>query len=152
MTGVFNIEISYMRKTYKAKKGSFIKRLFILFIILPVIIFVLDQAKFIARPYLILPYITPIILVIWAYFDTFYRIENDKLYYRFSYVRGFITIEDIHTILKGANLRKGKKPALSNEGLVIEYQEKKKLFIAPEDRDDLIEALLQINPEIRLVD
>lgn len=97
-----------------------------------------------------LPFVTPIILVLWAYFDTFYKIEKERLVYRFSFVRGSIAISEMTDISVNSTLRKGKKPALSSDGVVLKYAKNQKLFVAPQDKEELIKDLLKINPSIRV--
>jgi hypothetical protein len=43
------------------------------------------------------------------------------------------------------------KPALDKDGLIIYYKKFDDLFISPENKEDFIAALREINPDIEVV-
>lgn len=75
--------------------------------LLPIVIFFLDRNTITEKPFILLPLMIPLILVLWIYFDTFYRIENKELIYRSGFLRGRIEILNIKEILKGKTLWSG---------------------------------------------
>ena len=108
-------------KTYKANKKGLISYLILISIALPIVIFLLNKNVFTEKPYILLPLISPIILLLWVYFDTSYKIDNMILYYRSGFLRGQININDITEIHKGKTMWNGVKPALAKNGLTINY-------------------------------
>lgn len=90
-------------KTYKANKNGPLKYLMMGYLIVLVIIFFLDKETFFERTYLFIPFIAPCALGLWALFNTYYQIKEDKLIYRSGFIRGEIDIRNIKEILKGKN-------------------------------------------------
>ena len=66
-------------KIYKANRKGFINYLLIGSLILPIIVFFLDKSTFTEKPFILLPLLSPFILIFWIYFDTFYKIEKNRL-------------------------------------------------------------------------
>jgi len=139
-------------KIYKANRKGFINYLLIGFMFLPIFIFFLDKETFMEKPYILLPLLSPFILILWIYFDTYYKIENDKLFYRSGFLRGKIEIPTIKEIIKGKTMWSGIKPALAQKGLIIKYNRYDKIYIAPESHDEIITDLLKINSNINIVE
>jgi hypothetical protein len=137
-------------KIYKAKREGLINYLIIGFTILPIIIFFFDLNNFIQHPFIAFPVFIPIGLLLWIYFDTYYKIENNELIYRSGFVRGKIDILSVKEILKGKTMWSGLKPALATKGLVIKYNKYDEIYVAPESNDEMISDLLKINPEIKI--
>jgi len=137
-------------KIYKANRKGFINYLLIGSIILPIVIFFLDKNTFAEKPFILLPLMSPLILVCWIYYDTFYKIENNDLIYRSGFLRGKIEIQNIHEILKGKTLWSGIKPALARKGLIIKFNIYGEIYIAPENNDEMISDLLKINSKIKI--
>jgi hypothetical protein len=82
-------------KIYKANKKGFITYLLIASVILPIVIFFLDKHTLTEKPYVLLPLLSPLTIIFWIYFDTFYKIENKELFYRSGFIRGKIKISSI---------------------------------------------------------
>jgi len=137
-------------KVYKANRKGFINYLLIGFMLLPIVIFFLDKNTFMENPFILLPLLTPSILILWIYFDTSYSIENNELIYRSAFIRGNIKIQNIKEILKGKTMWSGIKPALAKKGLIIKFNKYNKIYIAPENNDEIISDLLKINTEIKI--
>ncbi|MEO8933473.1 MAG: PH domain-containing protein [Xanthomarina sp.] len=139
-------------KVYKANRKGFINYLLIAFILLPVFIFFLDKNTFIEKPFILLPLLSPLILILWIYFDTFYKIENNTLIYRSGFLRGKVDILTINEILKGKTMWTGIKPALARKGLIIKFNTYDEIYIAPEDNNEMILDLLKVKAEIKITD
>ena len=139
-------------KIYKANRKGFINYLLIGSVILPIVVFFLDKSTFSEKPFILLPLLSPLILIFWIYFDTFYKIENNELIYRSGFLRGKIKIPMIREILIGKTMWSGTKPALARKGLIIKFNKYDEIYIAPESNNELISDLLKINSEIKITE
>lgn len=139
-------------KIYKANRKGFINYLLIGSVILPIVIFFLDKNTFTEKPFILLPLLSPFILIFWIYYDTFYKIEKNELIYRSGFLRGKIEILTIKEILKGKTMWSGIKPALARNGLVIKFNKYDEIYIAPENNNELISDLLKLNSEIKITE
>ena len=137
-------------KTYKANKKGFIRYLLAGFFLLPILIFYLDQNTFIEKPFILLPLLSPLALITWVYFDTYYKIEQNNLIYRSAFLRGKIAISDIKEIQKDKTMWSGTKPALAKNGLIIKYSKYDEIYLAPENNNEMVADLLKINPNIKV--
>ena len=137
-------------KIYKANKKGFAKYLLVGSILLPLLIFSLDKSTFIDKPFILLPLLSPLALIAWAYFGTVYKIEENNLIYRSAFLRGKIAILDIKEIQKGKTMWSGIKPALARNGLIIKYAKYEEIYLAPENNDEMVADLLKINSEIKV--
>ena len=82
-------------KTYKAKKNRLIHLLLLASLALAVALFFFGQNTFKEKPVILLPVLSPFLVLLWAYLDTVYRIENREFKYRSAFLRGSIKISDI---------------------------------------------------------
>ncbi|PWJ57086.1 PH (Pleckstrin Homology) domain-containing protein [Dyadobacter jejuensis] len=139
-------------KIYKANRKGFINYLLIGSLILPIIVFYLEKSTFTEKPFILLPLLSPLILIFWIYFDTYYKIENNKLIYRSGFLRGKIEILNIKEILKGETKWSGIKPALARNGLIIKFNKYDEVYVAPENNDELISDLIKLNSEIKITE
>ncbi len=137
-------------KIYKAKRKGLINYLLIGALILPIIIFFSDKNTFAEKPFILLPLLGPIALLLWIYFDTFYKIENEKLKYRSGFLRGEIKINEIREIIKEKTMWIGITPALAKNGLIVKFNRNNEIYIAPENNNQLISDLLKINKSIEV--
>lgn len=138
-------------KVYKPNRKGFINYLLIGVIILPIAVFFLDKDTFTAHPYILLPLLVPLILTIWIYFSTSYIIDNNKLIYRSGFLKGEIDILTINEIVKGKTMWSGSKPAMAKNGLTITFNKyPRRIYIAPENNEEMISDLLKLNPEIKI--
>ncbi len=88
---------------------------------------------------------------IWMWFDTYYIIKDDKVYYKSAFIKGAISISIIHEIEKNKGLYAGMiKPALSTKGLILKYNKYDDMYLSPEREDEFIAELQKINPEIKV--
>jgi hypothetical protein len=139
-------------KVYKANRKGLINYLLIGAMILPIVVFFLDKNTFTEKPFILLPLLSPLILIFWIYFDTFYKIEKNELIYRSGFLRGKIEIPNIKEILKGKTMWSGIKPALAKNGLIIKFNKYDEIYIAPENNDELISDLIKLNSEIKITE
>lgn len=139
-------------KIYKANRKGFINYLLIGSVVLPIVVFFLAKNAFTEKPFILLPLLTPFILIFWIYSDTLYKIENNELIYRSGFLRGKIEILNIKEIMKGKTMWSGIKPALARKGLIIKYNKYDKIYVAPENNDEMISDLLKINSEIKILE
>ena len=139
-------------KIYKANRKGLINYLLIGSVILPIVIFFLDKNTFTEKPFILLPLLSPLALIFWIYFDTYYKIENNELIYRSGFLRGKIEILNIKEILKGKTMWSGIKPALARNGLIIKFNKYDEIYIAPENNDELISDLIKLNSEIKITE
>ena len=137
-------------KIYKANRKGLINYLLIGSVILPIVIFFLDKNTFTEKPFILLPLLSPLILIFWIYFDTIYKIEENEFIYRSGFLRGKIEIQNIKEILKGKTMWSGIKPALARKGLIIKFNKYDEIYIAPGNNDELISDLIKLNSEIKI--
>ena len=63
-------------KTYKAKKNRLIHLMLIASLALAVAFFFFGQNTFKEKPFILLPVLTPFLLLLWAYLDTSFKIKT----------------------------------------------------------------------------
>jgi hypothetical protein len=103
-------------------------------------------------------YITSLLLIsvtayfVWMWFDTYYVIQDNKLWYRSALLKGVIDIDTIVEIIKNKSSYSGVKPALSLKGIVIKYNRWDEIYISPKNADQFINTLKTINQNIRVVE
>jgi len=139
-------------KIYRGNRKGFINYLLIGSVLLPIVIFFLDKNTFTEKPFILLPLLSPLILIFWIYFDTFYKIENNKLIYRSGFLRGEIEILSIKEIMKGKTMWSGMKPALARKGLIIKFNKYDEIYIAPENNNEMMADLLKVNSGIKITE
>lgn len=135
-------------KIYKASRKAEIKILLVAVVLLPISVLLNDNDAFYLQPFLLLLLFVPSVLVLWAYFYTYYKIEDDYLFYRSGFLNGRIGIFSINEITKGKTMWSGIKPALAKNGLIIKYNKVDESYIAPENSKELIADLIQMNARI----
>lgn len=139
-------------KTYKAKRKGLINYLLIGAVVLPIALFFLDKDTFIKNPFILLPLLSPLALIVWIYFDTLYKIEKNQLIYRSGFLRGRIDISKIKEIVVEKTMWSGIKPAMAKNGLIIKFNSYDEIYIAPKNNDELIADLLELNPGIKIAE
>lgn len=137
-------------KIYRPNRKVLIHFALIGMTLLPVFIFILNPETFTEKPLILLPLLSPLILLFWAYFDTSYKIIDEQFYYRSAFVRGKIDIATIKAITKGKTKWTAIKPALARNGLIIKFSRWDDIYIPPENNDEVIADLLSINPNIKI--
>lgn len=132
-----------MKKKYNAKRNGFIY-IIILFSLLPIGGWWLgEKDDFIVAAVLSLP----VMLLLWIYFDTWYMINHDNLFYRSAFLRGSIPIKQIEKVTIGKTMWSGTKPAMAKNGLIIHYKFND-IYIAPQNNEELVADLKAVNPQI----
>lgn len=137
-------------KVYKAKRKGFFAYLIAGALLAPLMIILSSFNAFLEMPLLLIILFFPLVLLLWIYFDTFYKIEGGKLKYRSAFLRGEVEISKIYEIVKGKTLWVGIKPALATNGLIIKYNRFSEIYLAPENNDEMISDLLKINHNIKI--
>ncbi|RTL11678.1 MAG: hypothetical protein EKK56_08240 [Flavobacteriaceae bacterium] len=91
-----------------------------------------------------------ILLLIWTYKSTFYKIENTDLHWKSGPFKGKIDVTKINKIEyhKGIFVPTIWKPALSHIGLIITYNKFDDIYISPEKQQEFIATLQRLNPNI----
>ena len=88
---------------------------------------------------------------LWVWFDTYYVIKDEHLFYKSAFIKGSIPISVIHEIVKHKGLYSGSlKPALSMTGLVVKYNRWDDMYISPARADEFIGELQKVNPTIKV--
>lgn len=92
-------------------------------------------------------------LLIWILLDTKYRIHKQHLLYYCGPFRGTIPIDKIRKIERWNKwyVNSTMKPALDKDGLIIYYEKFDDIYISPENKENFIKTLLEINPNIEVV-
>ncbi len=93
-----------------------------------------------------------ILYLTWMWFDTWYQIIGDELFYRSALIKGSIKINTITEVVSDKTISSGIKPALSTKGIAIKYNKWDELYVSPIDAEGFIAGLKQVKPEIRVVD
>ncbi len=137
---------------YKSKWDNFYL-LILLAILIPVITGILAISKAPVREYLtVLPILVACVLVFYliTYFTTSYKIDSEFLRYRCLVFFGKVKVKSIRRIEVGKNLYSGMKPATAMKGLIIYYDKYEEVYISPIDNEEVVNALLKINPQIEV--
>jgi hypothetical protein len=138
-------------KKFKTNRNGFIKILLLGSLMLPIIVFFLSREKVWENLIVMGLALTPLSFFLWIYFGTHYILEDKKLFYKSAFIRGQIDVIKIREIIKGRTTWTGIKPATAAKGLLIKFNTYDEIYISPEDNDALIEALKEINGEIRVM-
>lgn len=90
--------------------------------------------------------------IIHAFKNAFYQIENTILKYKCGVFHGKIDIQKIKKIEINNSIfvQAIFKLGWSHKGIIITYNNYDDLFISPENRNEFIAHLKEINPEIRI--
>jgi hypothetical protein len=135
-------------KKYKAKRKGLIHFILVGLVLLPFVLVQVNVDLIQETPWVLLPFLAPLALVLWLYLGTSYQIEEEHLLYRSGFIKGKIPISSIREIQNGKTLWAGLKPALSTGGIVIKFGKFDEIYLAPESNSELIHDLLEINPRI----
>lgn len=90
--------------------------------------------------------------LLWILLHTYYQLEDGSLKYVSGPIRGSIEVKDISEVIKNTTLWVGLKPATARKGIIIKYEMYNELYISPLDNDIFISKLLELNPDIKVVD
>lgn len=143
--------------TFRAKRGTFAKAVSLsgAFFALSVMIFALVSQNQIGRTVSLATSVIMVIallLILWIWFDSCYKIDHKNFYYRTGPFRGKIMLQKIKRIKKNTFFYVGMKPKRPKKGLTIEYNKFSELYIAPLEQDLFIEELLKKNANIEIVE
>jgi hypothetical protein len=92
-----------------------------------------------------------LLLFIWMLYNTYYVIKDNQLLYRSAFLKGVISIDAIYEIERNKTMYAGLKPALATKGLIVKYNKYDDIYLSPKDADGFVEALIQINPAIKIM-
>ena len=92
-------------------------------------------------------------LLTWLILETHYKVDTKNLFWKSGPFNGIIAIETIKNIEfhKGLVVPVIWKPALSHVRLIITYNNYDDIYISPENREEFVQILTQINPNINLI-
>lgn len=94
-----------------------------------------------------------IAFLLWIFYDTKYTIKSTIIYWKSGLFHGKFDIKTIKKIEhhKGIVVPTVWKPALSHIGLVITYNKYDDIYISPENEEEFLKHLLEINPNIEII-
>lgn len=87
-------------------------------------------------------------LLIWVWFGTSYRIENESIQIKYGPFKWKVSIEDINSISKRKNLL--ITPALAMDRLLLRYGKYGEILLSPKNEVEFIDLLLAKNLRIKL--
>ncbi|MGV7107108.1 PH domain-containing protein [Flavobacterium sp. U410] len=121
---------------------------FIILLLLIVALFSISINNIFSTALAFIVNVTAIILLVWIYFRTEYKIENDILYCISGPIKKKISILEIVNISyhSGIIVPIALKLSLSSTGLIINYGKCDEIYISPEDTDLFLQKLKNINP------
>lgn len=134
-----------MMQTFQANKGNFWIYIVCSFLFL-VLVLVMNYVEF-ENYWVIVPAILPLMLFLWTYFSTKYTVKDHYFHYQSAFLKGKIDINKITKLQPNKTLWSGVKPALATKGIIIKFGYDE-VYVAPQNNQDLMNALLQINPNI----
>lgn len=140
-----------MIKEYKANRKGPVPYIIGLLVLLPFVVFALDTEAFSEQPYILLPLLAPLALLLWAFFGTWYKVADGKLKYRSGFLMGEINISNIRQLIVGETMWVGIKPAIASKGIIVKYNRYDEIYIAPENNTEFAEDLKSINPTIEII-
>ncbi len=136
-----------MKQEFKANKGYF--WIYIVGSIVFLVIMFFINYKALDNYWFLLPITLPLILFLWIYFSTKYAVDENFLYYQSAFLKGKIEIQTIKSIQVNTTMWSGTKAAMAKNGLIIKYGFDE-LYTAPANNQQMVDALLQINPNITI--
>ena len=90
-----------------------------------------------------------LVLLVSFWFRTMYKIEGDILHIYYGPFRFQVVISEIISIRHAKNIFTG--PALSIERIEITYSNYSVIQISPKEKEALVKALMQMNPNIEIL-
>src|SRR5690606_5415472 len=104
----------------------------------------------------VLIYLGIIVLIIglflWIFLGTYYTIKNGYLYHRSGPFFGKMKISSIVKIKyhSGWYVPVLYRPATDTKGIIITYNKFDDIYFSPKNRDELVEDLLRLHPDIKI--
>ena len=93
-------------------------------------------------------------LIISIFFNTYYTLDNQYLYWRTGPFNGKIELASITSIKKAKSAREIAsmvKPILSTTPLIIRYNKYDDIPVSPGDEKEFLEKIQRHNPEIEIL-
>lgn len=144
-----------MKNFQSSKNYIMISLIWLIIIFLSVVPFLAGDAKAAEKESIFGVVIVYIItgMLIWILLDTNYKINENKLFYTSGPIRGSMKIANIRKVERWNKwyVISLLKPALDKDGLIIYYNKFEDIFISPKNKEDFINALRKINPNIEVV-
>jgi hypothetical protein len=137
-------------KIYKANRKGPLRYIIAILVLLPFLVYALDIKAFSEQPYMLLTLLVPLVLLLWVFWGTWYQVDNGKFKYRSGFLMGEIDISNIRQLIVGDTMWGGTKAAMARGGITIKYNKYDEIYIAPENKDELIADLKTINPAIEV--
>ncbi len=91
------------------------------------------------------------LMMIAFYTHTYYTVDGDELRWRSSILSGRFSVSSIHKVSVNKTLWVGTRPATARNGVIIYYNKFDEIYFSPSDNEAFVAALLEINPEIEVV-
>jgi hypothetical protein len=90
--------------------------------------------------------------LLWVWFGTWYKIDQEELYYQSGPLKGRIPLNQVKKITINTTLWSGIKPALSRKGLIILYNKYDEIYLSPRQQQQFLNALRIRIPNLEIVD
>ncbi len=93
-------------------------------------------------------------LIISIFFNTYYSLDNQYLYWQKGPFGGKVSLDSIRSIKKAKSSREISsvvKPILSSKPLLIRYNKYDEIPVSPQDENKFIEAIQKNNQEIEIL-
>lgn len=94
--------------------------------------------------------ILTLLFLVWVWYGTEYKIENNVLRIVSGPIKKNIPIRTIKKVEMGKTLWVGYKFGLSKGGVIIQYNEYDEVYISPEDNEKFCKALKRIHSDIEI--
>lgn len=138
-------------KIYKSRKSLLFQIIFMIAITLLIgitlkILLEFDNAKIV--PLIII--VLCLVLLVWAYLGTFYKISDTHFHYQSGPLRGKIAVKKIIELNTNTTMWIGMKPALATKGIVLKHTQFNEIYISPENQEEFVTELVKTNPNIKV--
>lgn len=90
-------------------------------------------------------------LILWILHGTYYVLNETDLIYRAAFLRGKIPLEDIKELTVGKSMWVGYKPATARNGIIVIYNETKRVYISPDSNESFVKKIKELNSDIKIV-
>ncbi len=81
---------------------------------------------------------------------TSYSLDEKYLRYKSGFVIGKIEISKISKLSVNQTMYVGLKPATSSKGIIIHYNKFDEIYISPQNNEEFVKELTNINPNINI--
>lgn len=132
-------------------KFNFLIPLIPVSIILIISIFTEDDINLIIFPALGI-FVFIVLLFIILFYTTYYEIQKETLIISMFFYKTKIKISEIRSIKYSNSIIKTNlyKPGFHHKGLEVMYHKYDDIFISPENKEQFIAQLLEVNPNIEI--